>query len=215
VSRGLPPGVGASFRLAAGELGMCSAAWLFGDALLAGGGPELVRELRAELGRDFPVLDAVTDLLLRGRRPPVPDPAPVLAAIGNARRVVVVGLETLHLDALLATDPAPRIALLRHGPFAADWDRVLANYGGRVETTDLDTFQTWAGPRSVLLAFAYGTQGHSTYVLPSWERVVGADVRTQFRALVAWDVLEASFIVYPRWLVEVSTDGFTHVVGGA
>ena len=36
--------------------------------------------------------------------------------------------------------------------------------------------------------------------------------RSQFRALVAWNVLEAPLQLYPRWLVEVEADTFTHFV---
>ena len=208
----LPPGLATSFRLAAGELGMCSAAWMFGRVLQEGGGPELVHHLRDELGRTYPVLDTVAKLILDGHPPPRPDPAPVLAAIGQARRVVIVGLESLFIDALLPRLEGIRVAFLRHAVLPVDWARVLANHDGRVEATDLDSFQSWAGPRSVLLTFAYGSQPHSTYVLPSWERLMGADVRTQFRALIAWDVLGSPFFVYPRWLVEVPTAGFTDLV---
>jgi hypothetical protein len=205
-------GLEGSFAVAAGELGMCSAAWLFSQVLLEQGGAELLRQARDELGREYPILDAIAERTLAGAAPPRPDPAPLLAAIGQPRRVVVVGIETLFLDALLPRLDGVKVALLRHGPFDVDWQRVLDNFGGRVAATDLDDFQTWAGPRSVLLCFAYASHGHGAFVLPSWERVVGADVRTQFRALVAWDVLAGPLLVYPRWLVEVSLDAFTHVV---
>jgi hypothetical protein len=48
-------------------------------------------------------------------------------------------------------------------------------------------------------------------VLPAWVRATGEDVRTQFRSLLAWNVLQAPMFVYPRWLVEVDAASFTHV----
>lgn len=126
---------------------------------------------------------------------------------------MVVGVEAAYLDALVARiDPAVKIALMTHSPFPVDWSRVLDNYGGRVERVDLDTFQHWAGGKSALLTFAYGRQGFLTVVGPLWLRACGEDVRAQFRALVAWNVLEAALERYPRWLVEVEVESFTHFV---
>jgi hypothetical protein len=45
-------------------------------------------------------------------------------------------------------------------------------------------------------------------------RVCGEDVRTQFRSLVAWDVLPHPFFVYPRWLVPAALSTFSAVVRG-
>jgi hypothetical protein len=45
-----------------------------------------------------------------------------------------------------------------------------------------------------------------------WLRACGADVRAQFRALVAWNILAAPLALYPRWLVDVEADIFTHFV---
>jgi hypothetical protein len=136
----------------------------------------------------------------------------VLAACGNAHRLVVVGLESLFLDPLVEALPTVRCALLSYSQFQPDWDRVLSNYGGRVEQVTLDTFQGWAGASSVLLTFAYGVNGTLTHVAPGWMRVNGEDVRMQFRTLLAWDVLGAPMFVYPRWLCEVSTESFTDLV---
>jgi hypothetical protein len=93
-----------------------------------------------------------------------------------------------------------------------DWERVLDNYAGRIERVDLDTFQNWAGGKSVLLTFAYGRNDARTAVLPLWLRACGLDVRSQFRALVAWNVLDTPLGRHPRWLVEIETDSFTHFV---
>jgi hypothetical protein len=159
------------------------------------------------------VLDAVARGWLAGVREQVVDPRPVLDAIGSATRLVVVGVEATFLDALVARiNPAVKIAMITHSPFPVDWDRVLDNYGDRVERVDLDTFQHWAGGKSALLTFAYGRQDARTVVAPLWLRACGADVRAQFRALVGWNVLEAPMNLYPRWLVEVDVDSFTHFV---
>jgi hypothetical protein len=150
---------------------------------------------------------------LDGARSQPPDPIPVLKAIGQASRLVVVGVEAAFLDALVERlDPAVKIALIAHSPFAVDWNRLLDNYGDRVERVDLDTFQHWAGTKSALLTFAYGHADSRTVVPPLWLRACGADVRAQFRALVAWNVLETPLQLYPRWLVEVEADSFTHFV---
>ena len=208
----LPEGLDQSFTVAAGELGMACAAWLFIENVAREEGDAGVSSLRDALGRSFPVLDAVAAQWLAGTRALKIDPAPILAAAEGATDLVVVGLEAFLLDALVARLPRDtRCALLCHSPFEVDWERVLSNYGGRVKPVSLESFQAWAGPRSVLLTFAYGVQGRSANVLPAWVRSTGEDVRTQFRALMAWDVLQAPMFVYPRWLVEVVATSFTHV----
>lgn len=209
----LPEGLGQAFTVAAGELGMACAAWLFVENVAQEGGAGGVAALRDALGRSFPVLDAVAGEWLAGSRALQVDPSAVLAACEGASEVVVVGLESFFLDALVARlPPSTRCALLCHSPFEVDWERVLSNHRGRVSPVNLESFQSWAGPRSVLLTFAYGAGSSSTYVLPAWVRATGEDVRTQFRSLMAWNVLPAPMFVYPRWLVEVDAASFTHVV---
>lgn len=210
--RALPEGLAQAFTVAAGELGMCCASWLYVGEVGKEGGVDAVNALRDDLGRSFPVLDAVASRWLEGVRAPHLDVAAALEACAGAARVVVVGLEAHFLDALVQRLEGTRCALLCDAPFEVDWDRVLSNYAGRVERVSLADFQGWAGPRSVLLTWAYGVTGASTHVLPTWLRVTGEDVRTQFRSLVAWDVLGAPMYVYPRWLVEVPSHGFTHVL---
>jgi len=208
----LPPGLEQAFLVAAGELGLCSAAWLFVREVAEELGEPGVEGLRDELGRAFPVLEAVAGAWLGGARAPDTSPEGVLGVCGGAERVVFVGLESAFLDVLVPRLEGVELALVQHSPFTVDWKRVLANYGGRVEAVDLDSFQGWSGPRSALVTFAYGTQGFSTHVQPAWLRVTGEDVRTQFRSLVAWDVLRTPMYVYPRWLVEVPGTSFTHLV---
>lgn len=209
----LGAGIGQAFEVAAGELGMCTAAWLFVREIRAAGGPALVAALRDRLGRDFPVLDSVAAAALAGAEGPNIDPAGVVAACAGATQLVVVGLETAFLDALVPRLPDLRIALVTQGELPADWERVVGNYGGRVEPTGLASFQALAGRRSVLLTFAYGVRGHAAHVPAAWLRVIGADTRTQFRGIVAWDVLHEPMYVYPRWLVEAPAVDFSHVVG--
>jgi hypothetical protein len=208
----LPAGLDQSFAVAAGELGMACAAWLFVENIAREAGDAGVGALRDTLGRPFPVLEAVAGQWLGGARALHTDPSRVLSACEGITELVVVGLEAFFLDALVARlPPHTRCSLLCHSAFEVDWERVLSNYGGRVEPVNLESFQARAGPRSLLLTFAYGLHGRSAHVLPAWVRATGEDVRTQFRALVAWDVLQAPMFVYPRWLVEVDAASFTHV----
>ncbi|NVJ03077.1 hypothetical protein HV824_33885 [Myxococcus sp. AM009] len=208
----LPQGMAQAFSVAAGELGMCCAAWLYVKDVARFAGDAGVSGLRDALGRSFPVLDAVAEKWLAGSREPHTDPGAVLGALAGTRQLVVVGLETEFLDALIPKLEGIRLALLRSSPFEVDWERVLSNYAGRVELVEFERFQSWAGPRSTLLTFAYGVHGAGTHVMPAWLRVTGDDVRTQFRSLVAWDVLRAPMFVYPRWLVEVDAATFTELV---
>lgn len=205
--------LGQAFRLAASELGMASAAWLFVTETATVEGEAGVRALRDELGRTWPVLDAVCAAWLSGLRAPTVSAAEVLPTLGGVARLVVVGLETLWLDALVAALPATtRVGLLRYGELDPDWTRVRANYGARVELLELSEFQGWAGPKSALLTFVYGeAEGEGTFALPAWLRVSGPDVRMQFRALVGWEVLRVPLEVYPRWLVASEASSFTHL----
>lgn len=205
-----------AFRVACGELGHCAAAWLFVREVAAAGGAESVEELRDGVGRTFPVLDAIAREWLEGARGPALRVEPVLEACAGADRLLVVGLEADHLDALVPRLPAAtRVGLLLQEGLDADRERVLANWGGRVEGAGLDELLRWAGPGSVLATFGYGLHGGRVHVIPAWVRVSGPDVRTQFRTLLAWDVLEAPMFVYPRWLLGVPVEDFSHVVSRA
>jgi hypothetical protein len=170
-----------------------------------------VGELRDRLGRDFPVLDAVCAAYQTGARGARVDPARVAAACAGARRVLVVGVESEFLDALI-----PRldgeVALLTYGELDTDWTRVLANYGGRVDGCELASFQRFAGGHGALVTFLYGANAEVAHVNPAWLRIIAGDVRTQFRTLVGWDVLGSPMYVYPRWLVEAPLADFTEVV---
>jgi hypothetical protein len=207
----LPRGLRSAFHVAVSELGMCTAAWLFVEEVAAEGGRSLVSELRRELGADWPVLDAVAAMHLEGRQRPDPDVRRLGPILEGAAQLVCVGLEAAWLDALVAETSTP-VAVVRHSVFDPDWERVAANYGDRVTFEGLGTFQRLAGPRTVLLTYAYGADDVTTHVLPAWVRVSGEDVRTQFRDLVAWEVLHHPFETWPRWLVGVPTRQFTSVV---
>jgi hypothetical protein len=210
----LPNGLDQAFLAVCGELGMTTASWLFVRAVARCSGDEGVAALIESVGGAFPVLEAVASGWLAGSRERGTDPTSVLDALGNATRLVVVGIEASFLDSLVQRlDRGVKIATIAHSPFVVDWERVLDNYGGRIERVDLDTFQNWAGGRSVLLTFAYGRDDARTAVLPLWLRACGLDVRSQFRALVAWNVLDRPLERHPRWLVEIETDSFTHFVG--
>lgn len=200
-----------AFRLAAGELGMCDAAWRFADEVEAEGGPALLEAVRDVLGATFPVLDAVFSRRLEARQPSV-EPGAVCAACEGLKRVVVVGLEARWLDALIAALPQVELAVLPSAALAGDAARVAANLPSRVELIGLDRFQRLAGPRSGVLTFVYGATSSSAFVLPEWVRCQGADVRAQFRSFIGWNLLGSPPEVYPRWLVETSSDVFTHLV---
>ncbi|KYG08085.1 hypothetical protein BE21_02140 [Sorangium cellulosum] len=209
----LPPALGQAFRMVAGELGMRSAARLFLRELMAAGGAPLVREARDQLGREFPVLDFIAEQWLAGRAEAPLDPAGVLEALRGVTRLLVVGLEADGLDAL-----APRLTgveaglVTDGGGLDPDFRRVLANYDGLMTPVELSELHRWAGRRSALLTFVYGTDGHAAHVSPSWLRVSGPDVRTQFRSLIGWDILGRPMTVYPRWMVETSPADFSCLV---
>lgn len=199
-----------AFRLAASELGMASAAWLFVRETAAEQGSEGVAALRDAMGRAWPVLDAVCAGWLAGARAPQPRVDAVRPLLEGAQRLVLVGHEALWLDALLPTlDPALRVGLVQEGDPLTNWSRVLANHRGRVEPLALADFQTWAGPRSVLMSFVYGATASQVFVLPAWLRASGPDVRLQFRALLGWRILDVPLEIYPRWLVAADLQTLT------
>lgn len=208
---GLPPALSYAFRAAAGELGYAAAAWLFAREVHAGQGDAGVAALRDALGREYPVLDAVCMRWLDGARPAAADPARCAAALAGCARITVVGLETDALDALLPALPEADVAILTYTPLPADWERVLANYPGRLGAVDLDAVLGRAGRDSALLCFTYGSD-YGLFATPAWLRLDGPDMRAAFRSRVAWNVLPAGFEVYPRWLAEVQATSFTEVV---
>lgn len=201
-----------AFRTAASELGMASAAWLFVREAANVKGDTGVAALRDDMGRQWPVLDAVCAAWLNGQRSPMAQAADVLSALDGALRLVIIGIETVWIDALLQSLPTEvQIGLVRHGDPVTHWDRVIDNFRQRVKLLDLAEFQTWAGPRSVLMTFVYGQTHEQVYVLPSWLRVCGPDVRLQFRSLLGWRVLDVPLDIYPRWLVAASAQTLTEV----
>lgn len=205
--------LGAAFELASAELGFASASWLFAEQVAAVSGPEAVAALRDELGGSFSVLDFVATRWLEGARAPRIETTAVRKALSGARRVLVVGLEANHLDALARDlEPSVKIGLLTYRLQRVDWERVIGNYGGRIEPVDLAEFQGWAGARSAVLTFIYGTRGDLMHVLSAFLRVVGPDVRTQFRDIVGWNVLGGTLELYPRYLVETLTSELTALV---
>lgn len=206
----LPEHLGQAFLMAAGELGMASAARLFVRELARLGGDNLVAEAGDALGREYPVFDFVAHRWLEGDRAARLDPSSVRQALEGITRLVVVGLETDALDVLVGSLSGVEIGLIVE-PFgvAPDLRRVLANFGGALRTVDLEEFRRWAGKRSSLLTFVYGTDSHTAHVATTWLRVSGPDVRAQFRSLVGWDVLGEPMRLYPRWLVETSCEDFS------
>ena len=191
-----------AFRLAASELGMASAAWLFVRETAAEAGAAGVAELRDGMGRAWPVLDAVCAGWLAGTRAPEVRPDEVLPLLDGAARLVLVGYEADWVDALLRVLPdTVHAGLLQLGDPRTHWPRLFANHGARLRPLGLTEFQGWAGPRSVLATFVYGHTAQQVFVLPAWLRAAGPDVRTQFRSLLGWRILEVPMELYPRWLV--------------
>jgi len=211
----LPPGLSQAFRMAAAELGMCSAAQLFVRELAAEGRDEIVKQARDTIGREYPVFDFVAASHLEGEAETSIDPGPVLDALGGITRLLMVGLEAFFLDALVARlDANVDVGLVAEGAgLEPEMRRVLANYNGRVTAVGLGDIHRWAGRKSALCTFVYGTDGHVVHVNAAWLRVSGPDVRTLFRSLIGWDILGKPMLVYPRWLVETSRAEFSHLVG--
>jgi len=211
----LPGHLDQAFRMAAAELGMCSAARLFVREIARSGGDELVGIAQGELGRTYPVLDFVAERWLEGERDLTIDPSPLVRALAGTSRALVIGLEADFLDALVPALKDTEIGLITEASsLSPDARRVLANYGGAVAHVGLSDFQQWAGKRSALVTFVYGSDGHTAHVSASWLRVSGPDVRTQFRSLVGWDILGRPMVVYPRWLVETSVADFSYLATG-
>jgi len=209
----LPQGLAQAFRAAAGELGHAGAAEIFVREIAAERGDAGVAAFRDVLGRDFPVADAVAERWQGGWRPAAIDPGELLPHLAGVRRIAVVGLEARHLDALVDALPAVRFALLTWSALPVDWERVIANGGGRVQAVDLDGIFGWTGPDAAILSFVYGDDGGDTvYAPPAWLRLNGPDMHPQFRALIAWNVLPVPFSIYPRWFHEVELSDFTVVV---
>ena len=207
-----------AFALTAGELGMVSASWLFAREVAAAEGLPAVSQLRDDLGRRWPVLDAVCAAFVLGESFPHVKRDGVLQRLQGFRRLLIVGLESHWLDALLAGLPVDlRVGLLRHSDLSPDWNRVQANLGQRISLVDLSDFQLWAGSRSAILSFVYGAGlpgAHKLFATSAWARAWGPDTRTQFRELIGWDVLGVPLSVYPRWLVSVPKEQFTAVEAG-
>jgi hypothetical protein len=204
--------VGRAFEAGAGELGMHAAAWMVVEELGGAGGDALVREACDRFGRSYAVLDAVCRQWLRGERRGPVRAEEAAAACGGAERLLVVGLESRHLDALADRSPRVRIGLLPSDEFAIDWDRVSANYAGRLERVSLGEVPSWGGRRSALLTFVYGVDREHALVPATWLRVIGPDVRAQYRSIVGWDVLGVPLDVHPLRLFEAPLRDFTLVV---
>lgn len=206
----LPRGMANAFQIAAGELGMFSASRLFAKILQDSSGADGIEAMQEELGVSFPVLDFVASKTLNSALPGF-DATLVVKACEGASRILIIGLEADCLDALVPLLQC-KIGLLTENLFEADWDRILSNYP-TVEPVPLSSLQRWAGSKSALLTFVYGSDGHIAHVLPSWLRVSGPDVRVQFRSLLGWNLLGSTMRLYPRWLSEASATDFSQMIG--
>jgi hypothetical protein len=207
----VPPTLEDAFAAVAGELGQVSASWLFLREF-SRGWPEGPRAMREALGRSFPVADAVCAQAEEGRAGPRVELPAISQALAGCSATVLIGYEADFVDALVAGLPQMRFALLTQSSFQVDYERVLANHRGRVVPLEPSRFQSWAGARSALLTFLYGTQGGITHVVPEWLRASGPDTRTQFRSLLGWEALQGPLHVFPRWLEQVELSEFTQVL---
>lgn len=208
-----PPSLVDAFTVCAGELGQFSASRLFLEQLLVEPDAALVADVVDVLGAAFPVFDVVAGAGFKRRGLPQLNVEPVVAALEGLSRLVIVGLETDCLDALLPLVPQVRIGLIADTAFELDLDRVLANFRGRVEPLDLADFQRWSGRSSGILTTLYGADEFRAATCSVWPRVHGADMRTRFRTILGWNVLGPRMESYPRWLAEIGTENFSTVVG--
>lgn len=213
ISTDLPRGLRQAFRAAAGELGHAGAAEVFLEQIAGERGEAGVISFRDQFGSDFPVADAVAMRWLGGWRPFPVDAAPVIQHLMGIRRLLVVGMEARHMDALLDALPEASVGILTHNALPVDWNRVIANGSGRLRAVELGDVSTWAGSESAIVCFIYGDVGHGTiFAPPGWLRLNGPDVHPQFRSLIGWNVLPVPFAIYPRWFHEVQSDDFTAMV---
>ena len=219
----LLPAMHDAFELAAGELGMLSAARIFLREAERTGGRGAIAELREALGAAFPVLDAVATRAAAGGAIAKPDLDELASALQGSKRLLFVGLEVELLEPLVnrlrATEPTLRVGVVLDPNLRHDDARVAANFTGPdladVAVVPLADFQRFAGQRSALVTPIYGTDGFRATVSSAWVRVFGPDARTQFRTLLGCDLLGEPLREYPRWLCETSTADFTAICGPA
>lgn len=193
---------------------MATAAWLFVSQTAEVEHEAGVLALRDAMGRDWSVLDAVCAAWLAGARAGQPVVDGITRALHGLERLVLVGYEAVAVDALLA-DLAPdvRVGLLPGDVPRSSVERLLENHAGRLELLDLERFQGWAGPRSSLLGFMYGSAAmHQFFVPPVWLRAAGPDVRLQFRDLLGWRFMDLPLMVYPRRLSATNAQSFTRLL---
>ncbi len=215
----LPASLLDAFALAAGELGMFSAARLFCEQMFAEGGAALVGHLRELIGPVYPVLDVVAARVQGGAPLPSPDPRPLLEELRGIGRVVTVGTEAWIIDALVERLPATvALGVVLDETLPASPARIAANLEGRATLVALDEVVRWSGARTALLTAVYGSDGYSATVCTAWLRLMGPDTRTCFGALVGWNLLGPAMEAYPRWLQHTLVETFTVLVddpGGA
>lgn len=199
-------GLERSFQLAAVELGRLSAARLFVRVLAEEGGATALDAAEAELGEGSSMFAAVAAATRAGA--PVPAPAAdVLAPVVPALdRVLVAGLETDGLDALVARWPALQVGLVRNMSDDLAWARVMANYGGRLCAVSLEDWPAWAGPRSALLTFCYGFAVQPGEAVDVASEPAASDGATNPAHPSATSILGRQAWVDPLWLRMLGPD---------
>lgn len=202
-----------TFRTAAADLGFATASRLFLREAEAASGAEGLRAVRDALGDEFPVLAALADGWSSGATRDLKGLADARHLLRDARTLLFVGVEADAIDALLTTAPDARGALLTASTLGTDWERVLANYRGRLAPVGIDAIYPLAGARSAIVVPVYGRDDHAAAVEPTWRRIRGGDVRARFRTVLGWDQLGAPLGQYPRYLVEVPPRDFSEMIG--
>lgn len=211
----LPPGLRIGFLVAATELGMSSASRLYVEEIARALGAEGVDAARDALGREYPVFDSVSTHWLSHGAAPLLDERGLIEELGDIKRVLIAGAEADAIDRIVPALPEARLGfIVGGGGLEPDAKRFAANYGDRLEIVPLTEWTRWAGARSALLTFVYGTDDDVAFVPQAHLRLVGPDVRSSFRALVGWDLLGVAPRLHPRFLAETSVHDFSIIVGG-
>ena len=203
-----------SVRFASGELGPLSASSIALGAMLDANDDELLRIALAEHQRELAVLDSIVRAGLT--------PCHLLERVSGclaklseeidaARTVVVLGVEALFLDELVDRFPDKEVFIVPHDG-CVDLLRVSSNLPPSAQLTDLQTFMSFAGGRSLLLAPVFGTVFRETFTHFVTARAIGKDVSERFCGVIAVDLLGTQFGVFPKDLVQVPTSDFTALV---
>lgn len=200
---------------ASAELGLFSSALLLLETCLEIG-KDTVIEVQQEVGRDFPVFDAIcrqgmTPSDIRRRVAAIA--ADVGDCLEDVKTLVVTSVEIELLDQLAMQYPDLAIRVVVHDG-RADRARIESNFAARVTTIDMSRFQDYAHPvESALLVPGYDvTRGRIISTFPTASRILGEDTQYLFSEIIAVDLLGNGLHFFPRGLVELALDHFTQIL---